>query len=79
MAERIVNEFITKLKEKEQKNGRFPDTQSMRTALFGQVAFKYEQECQAIYKSVSDQIINECSNEVNDLINSVKKGKDNGV
>lgn len=76
MAERIVGEFITKLQNKERFNGRFPDTESMRTALFGQVAFKYEQECQAIYKKVSDQIIAECVEDVDNLIKNVKNEND---
>ena len=42
---KLVSEFIDKLKKIETKNGGFPDTEAMRTALFGQIAFRYEQEC----------------------------------
>jgi len=37
----------------------------MRTALFGQIAFKYEQKCQKIYKVVSDKILGDTRAEVN--------------
>ena len=53
------------LKEKELLNGGFPDTDSMRIALFGQVAFRYEQECQEIYKKIKDKIIEDTVKEIN--------------
>lgn len=40
----------------------------MRVALFGQVAFKYEQDCQGIYKKISTQIIDKCTKDVNDFL-----------
>lgn len=54
MMNRIVDDFVAVLEQKAKLNGGFPDTESMRTALFGQVAFKYEQGCQAIYKATSE-------------------------
>jgi hypothetical protein len=38
----LVKNFMKNLYEKEKLNGGFPDTESMRIALFGQLAFKYE-------------------------------------
>jgi hypothetical protein len=38
----LDEEFMNNLIEKEKLNGGFPDTESMRIALFGQLAFKYE-------------------------------------
>ena len=39
----LIEDYIEKLSENEKKNGGFPDTEAMRVALFGQVAFRYEQ------------------------------------
>ena len=75
MVKEIVNEYVDRLEAKAQLNGGFPDTQAMRIALFGQVAFQYEQRCQSNYKSVSDQIIYETQKKVHDHINNVKAGK----
>ena len=46
----LVDDFTTNLHTKEKTNGGFPDTESMKIALFGQLAFSYEQDCQDIYK-----------------------------
>jgi len=54
MVKELVNEYVDRLEAKAQLNGGFPDTQAMRIALFGQVAFQYEQRCQSNYKSASD-------------------------
>jgi hypothetical protein len=35
LVNKLVNEFITNLELKEKLNGGFPDTDSMRIALFG--------------------------------------------
>jgi len=42
MLKELLKKFTDMLIEKEQSNGGFPDTQAMRTALFGQLAFRYE-------------------------------------
>jgi hypothetical protein len=42
MMKQLVDDYIKKLSEKEKLNKGFPDTEAMRVALFGQVAFKYE-------------------------------------
>ena len=65
MIETLVDDYMDNLKEKELLNGGFPDTDSMRIALFGQVAFRYEQECQEIYKKIKDKIIEDTVKEIN--------------
>ena len=45
MVKDLVKKYVDGLKKLEQMNGGFPDTEAMRTALFGQIAFKYEQKC----------------------------------
>jgi len=59
MVRELVDQYVKSLKKLAAMNGGFPDTEAMRTALFGQVAFKYEQKCQKIYKLISDKIIGE--------------------
>ena len=59
MVKELVDQYVKSLKKLAAMNGGFPDTEAMRTALFGQVAFKYEQKCQKIYKLISDKIIGE--------------------
>ena len=56
LGETLAN-FTTMLRDKEASNTGFPDTPAMRTALFGQLAFRYEQGIQAVYKRVSEEII----------------------
>ena len=68
MLKDLLKNFTGMLIKKEEKNHGFPDTQAMRTALFGQVAFRYEQEIQKIYNEVSKDIIDECSLEVDDIL-----------
>ena len=67
----IVEDYLIDLKEKEDLNGGFPDTESMRIALFGQVAFKYEQECQEIYKTIKTKIIEDTIKEVNKMLDEM--------
>ena len=57
MVEKLVMSYIDKLQNKAQLNGGFPDTEAMHIALFGQVAFQYEQNCNEIYKEISKQHI----------------------
>ena len=63
----LVDSYLADLKEKELMNGGFPDTDSMRIALFGQVAFRYEQKCQEIYKKIRVWIIDETGVEINKM------------
>ena len=56
MIEDLVNDYVDNLISKEKTNGGFPDTEAMRVALFGQVAFKFEQRCQEIYKKASNKL-----------------------
>ena len=49
MTENLVMTYVGKLNETAKVNGGFPDTEAMRIALFGQVAFQYEQNCNEIY------------------------------
>mmetsp|Transcript_14248 Transcript_14248/g.24243 ORF Transcript_14248/g.24243 Transcript_14248/m.24243 type:complete len:87 (-) Transcript_14248:63-323(-) len=76
MVERLVGDYINSLVGKEQTNGGFPDTNAMRVALFGQIAFKYEQRCQEIYKSTSEKIIAETKKEIEAMLNQIQKGGD---
>jgi len=50
MEEELVESYLNFLTDKEKLNGGFPDTEVMKTALNGQVAFQYEQKCTDIYK-----------------------------
>lgn len=61
LVKKLVNEFIINLEVKENLNGGFPDTDSMRIALFGQLAFQYEQDCQTNYKIVKDKVLKDCT------------------
>jgi len=45
----------------------------MRTALFGQLAFRYEKKIQEIYKTVSDDILRECGKQIDDLLDRAAK------
>ena len=72
MIKKLVDDYVAELVKKEKTNGGFPDTDSMRVALFGQVAFKYEQECQEIYKVIKDKIIKDTITEVNDLLDQLE-------
>ena len=56
MVETMIKDYLNMLMDQEKKNGGFPDTDAMRVALFGQIAFKYEQRCQKIYQSTSMNI-----------------------
>lgn len=67
----LVDSYLADLKEKELMNGGFPDTDSMRIALFGQVAFRYEQKCQEIYKKIKDWIIDETVVEINKMLDQM--------
>ena len=71
MMAKLVDDYLTDLKEKELMNGGFPDTDSMRIALFGQVAFRYEQKCQEIYKQIKDWIIKEAVVEINTMLDQM--------
>ena len=44
MLDKLLIKFTGMLKDKAKHNKGFPDTEAMRTALFGQLAFRYEQE-----------------------------------
>ena len=68
MVKKLVETYISTLKEKAKSNGGFPDTDSMKIALFGQVAFRYEQECQSIYKKIKDKVIDDTTQQVNELL-----------
>lgn len=57
MLKETLKNFTTMLQERENSNKGFPDTPAMRTALFGQLAFRYEQGIQDVYKKVSEEII----------------------
>jgi hypothetical protein len=64
MLEKLVEDYMSNLIEKEKTNGGFPDTESMRIALFGQIAFRYEQECQDIYKKIKDKVVSDTTEEI---------------
>lgn len=64
MMEGLVNEYVDTLITVSADNGGFPDTEAMRIALFGQVAFRYEQDCQKGYKDISEEILRECKDDV---------------
>jgi len=68
MYKNLVDEYFGVLKEKEGKNDGFPDTDEMKIAIFGQIAFKYEQECQHIYKIIKDKIVKDTTEEVQQLL-----------
>ena len=68
MINKIVDDFLKNLEEKEKTNEGFPNTESMKIALFGQLAFKYEQDCQDIYKTVKDKVLKDCEKEINELL-----------
>ena len=42
MVEKLLKSYIQKLQDNEILNGGYPDTDSMKIAIFGQIAFKYE-------------------------------------
>jgi len=52
--DKLMKHYLKNLKEKEKLNGGFPDTDAMKIALFGQVAFKFEQSCQDVYNRVQE-------------------------
>ena len=54
-------------------NGGFPDTESMKVALFGQIAFMYEQECQGIYKTTSTKYIDLTKTQVTTLLDKIER------
>ena len=70
---KIVNKYVGDLKKKADQNGGFPDTESMKTALFGQVAFLYEQQCQDIYKNTSKEFIKQTKEEVTKLLDKIER------
>lgn len=77
MLKDLLADFKATLLEKEKKNGGFPDTEAMRTALFGQLAFQYEQKIQDIYKDLSDSMIEETGTKIDELLaKNAKKEKD---
>ena len=68
LIDNLVDDFTENLKRKETTNGGFPDTESMKIALFGQLAFTYEQDCQDIYKRTQTQVLTNCTTYINDIL-----------
>lgn len=52
----LVDRYVTNLHQKARMNGGFPNTKAMKNALFGQVAFRYEQNCEKLYRKIADKI-----------------------
>ena len=69
----MVSDYIANLKKKEKMNGGFPDTESMKVALFGQIAFMYEQKCQDIYKTISTKYIGQTKDQIAALLDKIER------
>lgn len=72
LVNKLVKDYVATLRKLAKSNEGFPDTEAMRVALFGQVAFKYEQKCQRIYSKISDKWIGDTIRKVTAKLNEIE-------